>query len=69
MITKVSIPEFTIYVRNQQIQSQYNHDKGNKKIAYISSLGHCFPSFHVLRPFWIRKMATDPHIFTLRVYG
>jgi hypothetical protein len=64
MITKVSISEFTIYVQNQQIQSQYNHDKGNKNIAHISSLGHCFPNFLVLRPLWIQKTTTDPHILT-----
>ena len=64
MITKVSISEFTIYVRNQQTQSQYNHDTGNKNITHINSLGHCFPNFLVLRPLWIRKTTTNPHVLT-----
>jgi hypothetical protein len=64
MITTVSISEFTIHVQNQQLQSQYNHDIGNKNMAHISSLGHRFPNFLVLRPHWIWKITTDPHILT-----
>jgi len=33
-------------------------------MAHISSLGHRFPNFHVLRLLWIQKITTDPHILT-----
>ena len=64
MISKVSISEFRIYVRNQQLQPQYNHDTGNKNMAHMSSLGQCFPNFLVLRPLWIWKITTDPQTLT-----
>jgi hypothetical protein len=63
VITKVSISEFTIYVCNQQLQPQHNHDTGNN-IAHTSSLGHRFPNFLAHRHLWLRKIIMDPHPHT-----